>query len=215
MIVPMPVVAFGFGLLSVLSPCILPVIPLIAAYSTKSSKLVPPMIGIGLSISFALMGVLASAFGSVFQHYKLVLQVAGGLLIIFLGLCMIFEPLEHKVRALIPGKGFTGRVHPGEAGNAGGLMLGFSLGIVWTPCIGPMLGAILTIVAVEGDILYGAFLLVIYSLGLVVPLLAIAYTTRFTLKPFVRYSMQIKRVSGFILVIMGLYFLYGSSVYAF
>ncbi len=214
MIAPMPLVAFGFGLLSVLSPCILPVIPLIAAYSTKSSKLVPVMMGIGLSISFAMMGIFASAFGSVFQHYRLMLQVAGGVLIIFLGLCMMFSGLERKIGSLIPAKGFTGRIHMDETGKAGGLMLGLSLGIVWTPCIGPILGAILTMVAVEGDILYGAFLLVIYSLGLVLPLLAIAYTTRFTLKPFVRYSMKIRTVSGFILVIVGSYFLY-SAAYAF
>lgn len=86
-------------------------------------------------------------------------------------------------------------------------MLGFSLGIVWTPCIGPILGAILTMVAVQGDILYGGILLVIYSQGMGLPLLAIAYTSHFTLKPFVKYSVIIKRISGIILVLAGLYFI--------
>jgi len=88
---PFPLIAFGFGILSVLSPCILPLVPLIAAYSTRTSKITPLTVAIGLSISFALMGVLASIFGSIFQRYKLVLLIIGGLLIIFLGLCMIFE----------------------------------------------------------------------------------------------------------------------------
>ena len=211
---PLPLIAFGFGILSVLSPCILPLIPLIAAYSTRTSKITPLTMAIGLSISFALMGVLASIFGSIFQRYKLVLQIIGGLLIIFLGLCMIFELLEQKIHAIIPGRGITNtgfsinRVH----GTAGGLLLGFSLGIVWTPCIGPILGTILTMVAVEGDILYGAFLLVIYSLGLGLPLLVIAYTTHFSLKPFLKYSMAIKRLSGVILVLVGIYFIYNSII---
>ena len=215
---PLPLIAFGFGILSVLSPCILPLVPLIAAYSTRTSKITPLTVAIGLSISFALMGVLASIFGSIFQRYKLVLQIIGGLLIIFLGLCMIFELLEQKIHTIIPRKGTTStgfsinRVH----GTAGGLLLGFSLGIVWTPCIGPILGTILTMVAVEGDILYGAFLLVIYSLGLGLPLLVIAYTTHFSLKPFLKYSIAIKRLSGVILVLVGIYFIYNSiTIYGF
>ena len=215
---PFPLIAFGFGILSVLSPCILPLVPLIAAYSTRTSKITPLTVAIGLSISFALMGVLASIFGSIFQRYKLVLQIIGGLLIIFLGLCMIFELLEQKIHTIIPKKGITStgfsinRVH----GTAGGLLLGFSLGIVWTPCIGPILGTILTMVAVEGDILYGAFLLVIYSLGLGLPLLVIAYTTHFSLKPFLKYSIAIKRLSGVILVLVGIYFIYNSiTIYGF
>ena len=216
---PLPLIAFGFGILSVLSPCILPLIPLIAAYSTRTSKITTLTMAIGLSISFALMGVLASIFGSIFQRYKLVLQIAGGLVIIFLGLCMIFELLEQKIHAIIPGRGITStgifkNVH--GTGTAGGLLLGFSLGIVWTPCIGPLLGTILTMVAVEGDIVYGAFLLLIYSLGMGLPLLAIAYTSHFSLKPFQKYSMAIKSFSGIILVLVGIYFIYNSiTIYGF
>ncbi|CAD6494373.1 MAG: Thiol:disulfide interchange protein DsbD [Candidatus Argoarchaeum ethanivorans] len=207
---PSPFIAFFFGVLSVLSPCVLPVIPLIAAYSTKSSKFVPITIVIGLSISFAAMGVLASAFGSVFQQYQTILYITGGILIVFLGIYMIFDVIEQKIRALVPdtGTGVIRRLSATSGGGvAGGFVLGFSLGIVWTPCIGPILGAILTMVAVEGDILYGGFLLVIYSLGLGLPLLVIAYTSRFTLKPFIKYSLIIRKVSGIVLVLAGLYFI--------
>jgi cytochrome c-type biogenesis protein len=206
---PSPLIAFLFGILSVLSPCILPVIPLIAAYSTKSSRIIPITIVLGLSISFALMGVLASAFGSIFQQYQTILYIAGGVVIIFLGLYMIFDVIERRIRAFIPNTTLSTRFSAANVGGtAGGIMLGFSLGIVWTPCIGPILGAILTMVAVQGDILYGGILLVIYSLGLGLPLLAIAYTSHFTLKPFVKYSLVIKRISGIILVLAGLYFIF-------
>ncbi len=206
---PSPLIAFFFGILSVLSPCVLPVIPLIAAYSTKSGRFIPITIVIGISISFALMGVLASAFGSIFQQYQTALYVTGGFVIIFLGLYMIFDVIERRIRAIIPNTRLSTRLPVTNVGGAaGGLMLGFSLGIVWTPCIGPILGAILTMVAVQGDILYGGILLVIYSLGLGLPLLAIAYTSHFTLKPFVKYSVIIKRISGIILVLAGLYFIF-------
>jgi len=209
MVSPSPLIAFFFGILSVLSPCVLPVIPLIAAYSTKSGRFIPITIVIGISISFALMGVLASAFGSVFQQYQTALYVIGGFVIIFLGLYMIFDVIERRLRAIIPNTRLSTRLSATNVGGAaGGLMLGVSLGIVWTPCIGPILGAILMMVAVQGDILYGGILLAIYSLGLGLPLLAIAYTSHFTLKPFVKYSVIIKRISGIILVLAGLYFIF-------
>ncbi len=122
---------------------------------------------------------------------------------------MIFDVIERRIRAIIPNTRLSTRLSATNVGGAaGGLMLGVSLGIVWTPCIGPILGAILMMVAVQGDILYGGILLVIYSLGLGLPLLAIAYTSHFTLKPFVKYSVIIKRISGIILVLAGLYFIF-------
>ncbi len=135
--------------------------------------------------------------------------MVGGVIIIFLGLYMLFDVIEQKVRNVMPNTGIGTKfsVLNGGGGAVGGFTLGFTLGIVWTPCIGPILGAILAIVAVEGDILYGGFLLAIYSLGLGIPLLAIAYTSRFTLKPFIKYSLVIKRISGLILVLAGLYML--------
>lgn len=206
---PSPFIAFFFGVLSVLSPCILPVIPLIAAYSTRSSRFIPITVVLGFSISFALMGVLASAFGSMFQQYQTILHTTSGVIIIFLGLCMIFDAIGEKIRAITPNTRISTRFSvTNMGGTAGGLMLGFSLGIVWTPCIGPILGAILTMVAVHGDILYGGILLVIYSLGLGLPLLAVAYTSSFTLKPLVKYSVIIKRISGIILLLTGLYFIF-------
>ena len=209
MMSPSPFLAFLFGILSVLSPCVLPVIPLIAAYSTKSGRFIPITTVIGLSVSFTLMGVLTSAFGSVFQRYQTILYVIGGAVIILLGLYMIFDVVEQKIRMCLPNTGITRRLSTTNdaGGAAGGFVLGFSLGIIWTPCIGPILGAILMMVAVEGDVLYGGFLLTIYSLGLGLPLLAIAYSSRFTLKPFNKYSMIIKRISGVILVLVGLYML--------
>jgi cytochrome c-type biogenesis protein len=163
---------------------------------------------LGLATSFTLMGVLASAFGSLFQQYQTILYLVGGAVIIFLGLSMIFNVIEETMRRIIPATGLTTSLSSANAGGAaGGFVLGVSLGIIWTPCIGPILGAILMMVAVEGDILYGAILLALYSMGMGIPLLAVAYTSHFTVKPLMQYSGIIKRISGVILVVVGLYML--------
>lgn len=204
-----PLIAFSFGVLSVLSPCILPVIPLIAAYSAKTGKWRPITLILGLSLSFTLMGVLASAFGQVLQRYQTIMYVFGGGIIILFGLIMIFDVIEERIRMLVPKTGLLTRFStPNAGGIAGGFLFGFSLGIIWTPCIGPILGAILTMVALQGEILHGGLLLFIYSLGLGVPLLAIAYTSRFSLRRVAKYSVIIKRVSGIVLIMVGLYMVY-------
>jgi cytochrome c-type biogenesis protein len=204
-----PLIAFSCGVLSVLSPCILPVIPLIAAYAARAGRWRPITLILGLSLSFTLMGVLASAFGQVFQRYQPLMYALGGGIIILFGLIMIFDVLEEKLRMVMPKTGLLTRFStPNAGGIAGGFLFGFSLGILWTPCIGPILGAILTMVALRGEILYGGLLLFIYSLGLGVPLLALAYTSHFSVRRVANYSVLIKRVSGIILVVVGLYMVY-------
>ncbi|MHC1567084.1 MAG: heterodisulfide reductase-related iron-sulfur binding cluster [Candidatus Syntropharchaeia archaeon] len=127
-----PIIAFLFGILSFLSPCLLPIVPIIAAYSTKSGRLRPITTVIGLSMSFTLLGVLVSGFGSVFQQYQTVLYLIGGGVIVFFGIYMIFEEIEMKIRELtskiwiMPTETSVGR-----EGIFGGLLLGISLGIVW------------------------------------------------------------------------------------
>ncbi len=204
--VPLPLIALSAGILSVFSPCILPVLPLIAAYSTKSGKYVPVTIVIGLTTSFTMMGVLTSAFGYVFNQYQTMLYTIAGVVVIFLGYYMIFDEIEQKIRMIIPNTRISRRFSATNAGSTvGGFMFGFSLGIIWIPCVGPILAVILAMVAVAGSMLYGGILLAIYSLGLGIPLLLLAYIPHFTLKPLNKYSLVIKRIAGVIMVQVGTY----------
>ena len=203
--IPSLIAAFGAGVLSVLSPCVLPLLPAIMAYSSERGKLRPLAIVIGLCISFTAMGVIFSAFGSVVYAYRGYMETIAEITIIALGIVMLFDlPVFDRLSALAPQ--LAPQTTQGE-GLFGGLLLGLSLGIVWMPCLGPLIGSVLMTVIPEGDILYGGTVLFIYSLGLAIPMLGIAYATS-TLTGHVRglsrHSMAIRRIAGGVLILIGL-----------
>ncbi|MDD3042339.1 MAG: cytochrome c biogenesis CcdA family protein [Methanosarcinaceae archaeon] len=202
-----PLVAFGAGLISVLSPCILPLLPVVLASSTdKGKKLRPLAIVLGISISFTLMGVLSSAFGAVFMGYIGYLKFLAEGMILIMGVAMLFELNLFNALAGFPL--FTGLKGKGAAS---GLLLGISLGIAWLPCVGPILASILTLVALKGNTGYGGLMLFIYSLGFAVPMLLLAYSAQFSsakLRTISRYDAAIKKGAGVVVIFVGLWMVY-------
>jgi cytochrome c biogenesis protein CcdA len=204
-----PLIAFGAGLISIFSPCVLPLLPAIVASSTDRGRYRPIAIVLGLSISFTTMGLVASAFGAVFAAFSYYLFAAAILLIIVMGFWMLFDL---HLPSNTPRLGLIDRVSkktydiPTE-GIASGLALGLALGIVWLPCTGPVLATILSWVAANGDVMTGGLLLMIYSLGFAVPMLAIAYSARFSSSLAGKSSktIWIKRVAGLVLIAVGVY----------
>lgn len=201
-----PIVAFIAGIISVASPCVLPLIPAIFAYSTEKGKLRPIAIVLGLSITFTLMGIVTSAFGSTFRAYLGYLNIIAEVFIIAFGVAMLFE--INMFNAF----GRLSSLHTkNEEGLIGGLLLGMSLGVIWIPCVGPILGAILTMVAVSADITHGATMLFVYSLGFAIPMLVIAYSANLSsakLGGISKYDVIIKRAAGAILISVGLWMVY-------
>lgn len=200
-----PAAAFVAGVISILSPCVLPLLPAIFAYSTSKGHLRPLAIVLGLTISFTIMGVITSAFGSLFRQYLLYLSFFAGLIIILFGVTLLFDLGTFNVFG-----GFSG-IDVKEKGLLGGLLFGISLGIIWIPCVGPILASILTLVAIEGDIAYGAFLLFIYSMGLGIPMLVIAYSANISssaLSSIAKYDQYLKKSAGVVLILVGLWMLY-------
>ncbi|HJH32776.1 MAG TPA: cytochrome c biogenesis protein CcdA [Methanosarcinaceae archaeon] len=201
-----PVAAFLAGILSVASPCVLPLIPAIFAYSTEKGKLRPIAIVLGLSISFTLMGIVTSAFGSTFKAYIGYLNILAEIVIIGFGVAMLFELNVFNAFGR-----FSSLRISNEEGLPGGLLLGMSLGIIWIPCVGPILGTILTMVAVAADITYGAMMLFTYSLGFAIPMLIIAYSGNLSsakLGSISKYNVVIKRTAGAVLIAVGLWMIY-------
>ncbi|NPE31560.1 cytochrome c biogenesis protein CcdA [Methanococcoides sp. SA1] len=202
-----PLAAFIAGVISILSPCVLPLLPVIFAYSTSKGKLRPLAIVSGLSVSFIFMGIITSAFGSFFQQYLIYLTAFAGIIVILMGLTLLFDLGTFNFIGRLSGKQFE------ENGLVGGLLLGISLGIIWIPCVGPILASILSLVAIEGDLLYGAFLLFVYSMGLGIPMLVIAYSANLSsskLSMIAKYDMYLKKVVGVILIIVGMWMLYNN-----
>lgn len=158
------------------------------------------------------MGVVTSAFGSVLQLYIPFLKIVAGLLVIAFGIVMItnFELFGFA-------SGLSSYLPTNGKGVAGGFLLGMSLGILWIPCIGPILGVVLTTVALEADAVYGVQMLLIYYLGFAIPMLAIAYSTHFALemKKIGKYHTPIRKMGGGVLIAAGVWMLLGGPLLLF
>jgi len=194
--------AAGAGLASVLSPCVLPVIPVIMAGAERKDRLRPVLIVLGLAATFMAMGAVSSLFGALLVGRTRSIEVAGALVIMVMGLMMLFN-----VNAFKRLYRFSNVRVKGE-GRLSGLVLGMALGLVWVPCIGPMLSSILAMVGARGELARGIILLGFYSLGLAIPMLAVAYSSHLLqsrLRAVAQHETLVRTVTGSVLVAFGLY----------
>lgn len=201
-----PLAAFSAGILSVLSPCILPLLPAVLATSAGKGKLRPLAIVIGVSISFTMMGVVTSAFGAAFQAYIGQLKILAEIVILLMGFAILFEISLFNSFSKFPLlAGMNGE------GPVSGFLLGLSLGVLWIPCVGPILASILIMVAQEGSAATGAFTLSLYSLGFAMPMLLLAYSAHISsskIRLISRYDAAFKKGAGIVLVLVGLSMIY-------
>ncbi len=205
-------VAFAAGLLSFLSPCVLPLVPSYVGFLTGMT--LPELAGrrriaalhallfvAGFSLVFVLLGATATALGSTLRYYQAWLQRIGGGLIILFGL-MCFGLV--RVGALEREKRLQLRHRP--LGFLGSLLVGMAFAAGWTPCIGPVLGAILSLAATGPSVSRGMLLLGTYSAGLAVPFLVAAVAVESFLAWFQRFRWflpWVMRASGALLVFVG------------
>ncbi|WPX08042.1 cytochrome c biogenesis CcdA family protein [Anaerocellum danielii] len=193
------------GFLSFFSPCILPLIPVYVLYifSQKGSRLKNSLLFVlGFSIVFVVLGIAASAVGSVFSGYSFVLKKIAAIIIVLMGLVMLELSPDFLKRLFIPIHG-NGNLDI----DASPLILGMVLSISWTPCVGPVLTSILSMAAISGMFLKGAMLLFIYSIGFAVPFLVSSFLID-RLKTFFgmlnRYSRAIEYFTGVLLIAFGM-----------
>lgn len=206
------VVAFAAGLLSFLSPCVLPLVPSYIGFLTGMS--LPEMSGrrraalghavlfvLGFTLVFMLLGASATALGRALNYYQVWLQRIGGILIIAFGLVCLgvikvgFLNQEHRLQMEHKPMGYLGSALVGMAFAAG-----------WTPCIGPVLGGILGLAATSQDLGRGMLLLAVYSAGLAVPFLLAAIALESFLhwfQRFRRYLPWVMRITGVLLIFVG------------
>ena len=215
------VIAALAGAVTVAAPCTLPVLPiLLGASVARTSKLRPVFIALGFVTSFS---VVVIAFGTITQilgvDQNTLRAIAIPILLVF-GFLMLwptpFELLVTHGRGLVARSEMTRQT---PSGNASGYLLGTTLGLVWTPCAGPVLGSILTIIATSPHIKREAFLLVAYAVGAAAPMLAIAYggqlvTTR--VKSIARFSHRLQQGFGVLVILFAaaMYFQYDTLITA-
>ena len=171
------VLALLAGVVTIAAPCTLPMLPILLGASVgQTGKLRPAMIAAGFVMSFSATALVLSAITRIFDFDPNSLRAAATVLLLGFGLLMIwpapFEWLSIRLNGLI-GSGSAGTAS--RQGNLGGFVLGTTLGLVWTPCAGPVLGSILTVIATSTDTAWASALLVVYAIGAAIPMLAIAY----------------------------------------
>jgi len=204
---------FTAGILSFLSPCIIPVIPMYLAYfadedlgKVKNRFLTRPMLKailfvLGLSTVFIVLGFGAGALGKLI--YGDWFLIVCGLIIVILGIHqtgLIQFTFLHSERRLNLNR-------TKKSDYFGSYLLGLTFSFGWTPCIGPVLAAVLGLSASEGSVLYGGFLMAVYSLGLMIPFLLVAVFSEkllLKIKGIYKYMRVIKIVSGLFIILMGI-----------
>lgn len=175
-----PLLAFSAGVLTIAAPCVLPMLPVVLGASLGSQQRTRPLfIALGFALAFAAVVLLFSSFTRVLGLSHDTLRNAAAVLLLGFGVLMVWPSLYHRLSFKASGalSGVAGwQPSEGVRDSAlGALLLGASLGVVWTPCAGPVLASILTLIATEPASGRAALLLVTYSLGAALPMLLIAY----------------------------------------
>lgn len=210
-------VAFVAGLLTFLSPCILPLIPSFIVYITgvsfkdlksndlkkgvRAKTLSHTMLFIaGFTVVFILLGLTATVIGRTLFNYQHIIRIAGGILIIIFGLYLTgiinISALtkDHHIKVA---KGST---------YLGSFLVGVTFAAAWTPCAGPILGSILVLAGTNSSMAHGALLLTIYSIGVAIPFIITALTTNYFLASFNKFTKIVGHINilgGIFLIIVG------------
>ncbi len=215
---PTLTLAFTAGVLSFLSPCVLPLVPSYLAYvggvgAARGAVVRSSLFFVlGFSLIFVGLGASASLLGGLLSAYRRELTLVGGVLIVFFGVMLLGVRVPGLQRLL----GREARVRfTGETRTpVGAVLLGMAFAAGWTPCIGPVLGSVLTLAGTASGLGQGVALLAFYALGLAVPFVAAAVMlgsfTRASNR-FRRYLPWVERVSGAILVVAGVMLLTGTT----
>ena len=206
------IIAFGAGLISFLSPCVLPLIPGYISYISGSSinelvekkniNLIPIVLfTVGFSIVFIIFGAASTFLGQVLLQNSYELRIVAGLVIIVLSLHIIgvinlkFLNYEKRIQTNVSKNFFSP------------ILIGMAFGFGWTPCIGPILGSILVLASTEESLGRGILLLFFYSIGLAIPFILSGYLMQKFLifsKNFKKNINKVSKIGGIILLLTGL-----------
>ena len=212
-------IAFTSGIISFFAPCVVPLLPAYIAYTTgasleelkngfpnyKNKLLVASLFYIiGFSLIFVILGTAAAGIGQILRKYDDAIRIVGGALILILGLNIAgLLPIGFLAKT----RKFTLPIWVNNLGWARAFLIGVVFATTWTPCVGAILGSILSLAAVSQTALKGALLLFVYSLGISIPFVIVALTLAHAPKyiPFIAKKIgPISKIAGIILAILGL-----------
>ncbi len=206
------------GSLTTLSPCVFPILPLVIGGAVQANRFAPLAMGSGMAISFGLIGILLGALGPALGIDSDSVRLFGAWLLIGFGLVMLVPALNRRFTEwMLPiassANSASAKLDGGSLGGA--FLLGGVLGLVWSPCSGPLLASALTLVASEGGALRGGTILGLFGLGAAIPLVAVAYASRKGFNAARGWVMAridgIKKAFGMLILLTGLAILSGAD----
>jgi cytochrome c-type biogenesis protein len=208
--------SYAAGALSTLSPCVLPLLPVVLASAVQQHILGPIALALGLAASFAGMGLFAASLGLSLGIDTTTLRVTAAILMLAVGIVLLVPALQEALtQRMAPVTGWAGGfLQPLPSNGAGAqLLLGLVLGVVWSPCAGPTLGAAIGLAAQRETMIQAATVMAIFGLGAATPIVALAYGSRQVVLSrrdrLRRVSAAAKPIMGIAIVTVGLLVLTG------
>ena len=209
---------FGFlaGLLSTLSPCVLPIIPILLGSATNAHPRAPLALAGGLAISYAVIGTGLAWAGSALGMDTSVFRNVGAAILGLFGLMLMSGSLQQRFASVTSGLGDAGNnlmAHMKLDGLGGQFAIGLVLGVVWSPCVGPTLGAAVVLASQGTQLAQVALLMGIFGIGAALPVVALAYVSRSAMMKMRGKLMQAgktgKMILGAVLVAIAVFILSG------
>lgn len=206
------------GSLTTLSPCVFPILPLVIGGAVQANRLAPVAMGVGMATSFALIGMVLGMLGPALGIDGDSVRLAGAVLLIAFGIVMLVPALNARFTNLVTplassASNASARLKPDSLWGA--LVLGGLLGLVWSPCSGPLLASALTLVASEGGAAQGGLILGLFGVGAAIPLVVVAYASRSgfnSMRGWVMARVEtIKKAFGVLLLLLGIAILTGGD----
>ena len=194
--------AFAAGLLTAAAPCILPLLPvLLGASIGRQNRWRPFFLVAGFIIAFSGFAIVFGSFSTVLGLSHDTLRKVSIILLASFGILLLWpQPYEWLMARLNGLLSFAGSiVGRAGSGNTGGLVIGLTLGLLWTPCAGPVLGSILTLIATSENLAHAALLLITYATGAGIPILLIAYGGQYAtteVRRLAPYAPALQRMFG-------------------
>ena len=208
--------SFAAGTITVLSPCVLPVLPIVVGSAGQQHRHGPAALAAGLILSFVTVGMTIASVGIAIGLDGSLIRVAGASLLAIVGLFLLSKRLQHRFEnAATPLANSASQLmgKPVFSGLGGQFLVGALLGAIWSPCTGPTLGAAIGMATQSGTQLQAATIMTLFGVGAAVPVLAIGYGAQSLMTrnrgQFLKFGAMATSAMGFVLVAVGTFVLTG------
>lgn len=210
--------SFAAGGLSTLSPCVLPLIPILLSSAMAENKFAPMALGSGLAVSFAVTGTAIASLGQVFDFDPDTLHVISAALLVAFGLMLLSTRLQQRFASAANGVGNAGNnwaASLNPEGLHGQFMLGLLLGVAWSPCVGPTLGVAIGLASQGQQLAQVALVMLLFGLGAALPIIVLGMLSRQGMQKFRGKLLLLggkgKQALGMLMLALGVLMLTGTD----